>query len=92
MSSSHSPARMLDDALRDRAISNVALAKALDVRPNVISMWRTGDLAIPATRALAVARTAGIDPFRFVRACIAGYPDSGPWQAFAAGLSLAERT
>ncbi len=89
MTTTLNPAQMLDDAMRDRRRTNIALSKALAVQPNVVSMMRTGRLVIPAQRAVPIARWAGLDPIVFVQACIASYPENGPWQAFAAGLAMA---
>lgn len=73
----------------DRAgLTNEALAKALDVRPSMISMMRTGRMDIPVCRIAQLARLLDLPVESLAAAGVASYPESRTWQAFALGRAL----
>ncbi len=83
-------ANLVDAALRASPRSAREVAASLGLRPNVISMVRTGALALPAGRCAPVARALGIAPHALMAACLRSYPDNRAWQAVRLATDLRE--
>lgn len=83
-----SAAVLLATAMDRAGLTNEALAKALDVRPSMVSMMRTGRMDIPVCRIAELARLLGVPVEILAAAGVASYPGSRTWQAFALGRAL----
>lgn len=82
-------AGMLSAAMDGAGMSNKALADLLDVRPSMVSMMRTGRMDIPVCRVVEISMALRIDPSALAEACVASYPGSRSWQAYALGCAAA---
>ncbi len=82
-------AQLLDHGMIQAGLSNRRLAVALEVRPNMVSMMRTGSLEIPVGRIEAIAALIRVPVEDLALAGLASYPASRSWQAFALGWRLA---
>lgn len=75
---------LVDSALRASDRTAREVAAEIGVLPNVVSMIRTGALALPAARCASLARALGLDPAVLARACIESYRDNRAWRAVGA--------
>jgi DNA-binding transcriptional regulator YdaS (Cro superfamily) len=84
-------ARRVDAALRTSPMSARESAEAIGIRPNLLSMVRTGATALPPRRCARFAAVLGIDPAELASACVESYLDNRCWEAvaFSAGLRAA---
>lgn len=81
-------AALLGSAMERAGLTNEALAKALNVRPSMVSMMRTGRMDIPVCRIAELAGLLGVPVESLAAAGVASYPENRTWQAFALGRAL----
>lgn len=81
-------ARRIDAALRRSDKPARAVAEAVGIKPNHLSMIRTGETALPARRCGALARALGIEPLELVVDCLKSYGDNRSWEIVGLTVGL----
>jgi len=81
-------ARRIDAALSNSPDPACAVAEAIGIRPNHLSMIRKGETALPARRCGALARALDIEPLELVSDCLKSYSDNRSWQIVALTVGL----
>jgi transcriptional regulator with XRE-family HTH domain len=70
----------IDGALRASKLNARQVAEAVGIAPNLLSMIRTGETALPARRCGAIARALGLDPLELLVDCLKSYADNRSWE------------
>lgn len=81
-------ARRIDGLVAASPRSAAAIAGAVDMLPQHLSMIRTGSVALPPERCAPLARELGLDPVEMLALCLRSYLDHRSWRAIRLATGL----